>query len=129
MATIEIIVHPEWDLTEKVVVGDLTTRDIEQELDRFYAGPITKHVLWDLSCATFESISAGDVAKISAKVGHLVKPRLGGGGKSAIVSTSGLGFGMSRMYQAYREVGQEELPYMTFATRQEAIDWLLADSP
>jgi hypothetical protein len=125
MATIDITVHPKWDLTEKIVTGDLTIVEVTAELARFYAGPITKHVLWDFSRATFASIGAADVADFSTTAVSLLRSRWGG--KSAIVSTSGLGFGMSRMYEAYRETNQDELPYMTFSTRQEAIDWLRSD--
>jgi hypothetical protein len=45
-----------------------------------------------------------------------------------VVAASDLGFGISRMYQAYRDIYQVSLPYKSFRTRHEAIDWLLSDA-
>lgn len=125
MATITIIDHPELELTEKVAVGELTTADIFTEIERS-GGSGTKRVLWELSQATFNSLNVDDVAQFSAKIAPLVKPRAGG--KSAVIAASDLAFGLSRMYQAYRETHQVEVPYMSFRTRQEALDWLLSEA-
>ena len=125
MATVSIVVHQEWDLTERVVVGELTLADVMSEIDRFYAGPTTKHVLWNLAEATFVTLTPVDVERISLTAAPLVKTR--SSGKSAVVATSDLGYGFSRMYQAYRDINMVALPYKSFRVRQEAIDWLLAD--
>ena len=95
------------------------------EIDRFYAGPITRHVLWNLGEATFTTLNPIDVERISLAAAPWVKTRTSG--KSAVVATSDLGYGFSRMYQAYRDINMVVLPYKSFRVRQEAIDWLLAD--
>jgi hypothetical protein len=125
LATISIVVHREWNLTERVVVGELTLADVMSELNRFYDGPITKHVLWNLEEATFGMLNPIDVERISLAAAPMVKNRASG--KSAVVATSDLGYGFSRMYQAYREINMVTLPYKSFRVRQEAIDWLLSD--
>jgi hypothetical protein len=126
LATINVVVHQEWDLTERIVVGELTITDVMTELQRFYGGTITRRVLWDISAATFNMINSVDVEQISAAVAPLVKTRVGG--RSAVVAASDLSFGFSRMYQAYREINLVDLPYKSFRARQEAIDWLLSDA-
>jgi DNA-binding MurR/RpiR family transcriptional regulator len=126
LATVSIVVHQEWDLTERIAVGELTIADVMAELERFYSGPITSRILWDLSAATFNTLTSVDIERLSAAAAPLVKARVGG--KSAVVAASDLGFGFSRMYQAYRDMHIDSLPYMSFRTRQEALDWLLSDA-
>jgi len=126
LATITSVVHQDWDLTERIVTGDFTIADAMAELGLYCSGPMTSRVLWDLSAATFDAVQSADVERFSAAVAPLVKDRVGG--KSAVVAASDLAFGFSRMYQAYREIHQISLPYRSFRTRQEAIDWLLSDA-
>ncbi|MGC3980364.1 MAG: hypothetical protein QM808_03805 [Steroidobacteraceae bacterium] len=96
------------------------------EIEDFYAGTVTKLVLWDISAATMTALDADDMSRISAAVARHAKLRAGG--KSAVVAATDLTFGFSRMYQAYREMNHVTLPYKSFRTRDEAIQWLCSDS-
>jgi hypothetical protein len=125
LATVSVVVHQEWDMTEKIVVGELTVADVITEMDRFYGGPITRRVMWNLEAATFNTLNPADVEYISQTASPRIIARKNG--KSAVVATSDLGYGFSRMYQAYREISMVPVPYRSFRVRQEAIDWLLLD--
>jgi hypothetical protein len=126
MVEIRNVVHTELDLTEKIVVGELSVADVLEEITRFYSGPVTKRVLWDISQARIHFAGADEIRRIAAAVAQVSHRRAGG--KSAVVAASDLAFGVSRMYQAYREIHNIELSYMSFRTRQEALDWLQSDS-
>jgi|GEM_PF-1287953 len=125
LVTVSVVVHEEWDLTETVMEGELTVSDVMSELGRFFDRPITKRVMWDLSQAGFSKLNSVDIEQISLAAAPLLRVR--SGGKSAVVATSDLGYGFSRMYQAYRDINHVTLPYKSFRTRQEAIDWLLEE--
>jgi hypothetical protein len=126
VAEASIIVHPEWDLTEIILTGELTIAEIIEELQRINQGPGTKLALWDISEVSFSSFRGEDVAKTSAIVMSLVQERAGN--KTAAVAGSDLNYGLTRMYQAYREDQFKDMPFRTFRTRQEAIDWLRSDA-
>jgi hypothetical protein len=125
MAEIRIVVHEELDVTETIVIGELSVADVLGQIDSFYSGPVTRHVLWDISQASFTSADMDDFRRIAAAVAQVSRRRAGG--KSAVVAASDLSFGLSRMYQAYRETHNIESSYMSFRTRETALAWLQAD--
>lgn len=125
MAKASIIVYPEWDLTEIILTGELTIAEIIEELLHSNQGPTTKLTLWNISEVKFPSVRGEDVAKNSAMVTSLVQQRVGT--KTAAVAESDLNYGLTRMYQAYRDDQFKDMPFMTFRTREEAIDWLRSD--
>jgi hypothetical protein len=123
LATISVVVHQELDLTERIVEGELTMADVMLELKLLYGAPITKRVMWDLSATTFSSLDSAYVEQISAAAAPLVKTRVGG--RSAVLATSDLAYGYSRMYQAYRDMNEVSVPFKSFRVREEAIEWLM----
>jgi hypothetical protein len=126
VANISVVVHPERELTEIICAGDLTIAEVIAELQRSQQGAITRRVLWDVSKVESSTIRGADAAKNSATITSLIQPRVRG--KSAVVAETDLTYGLCRMYHAYRENQQLELPFRIFRNRQEALDWLLADA-
>lgn len=126
MAEIRKVIHPELDLMERIVIGELSLADVLEEITEFFSGPITKRVLWDISQATILLTSPEEIQRVAAAVAQASHRRAGG--KSAVVAASDLAFGYSRMYQAYREMHNINMSYMSFRTRQEALDWLQSES-
>ncbi len=125
MAEIITIVHSELDLTERVVVGELSVDDVLGEIRRSYDGPVTKLVLWDVSQASTRSINGDDMMRIAELVSQFISRRAGG--RSAVVASTDLSFGMTRMYQAYRSMQNIKPPFMSFRTREQAMAWLVSD--
>ena len=75
--------------------------------------------LWDLS----EGI---DLPSSQLKqIAEYGKNKLSTSAKVAIVAPQDLTFGLTRVYEVYRE--QEQLEYMVFRTEQEAINWLRSE--
>jgi hypothetical protein len=125
MAAIRSIEHQADGVTERTVIGVLTLTDILDALHRFYAGdepPRTRLVLWDLSHASLDTLSSDDARRLAEAMSGYAAARQGG--KTAVVVRSELAFGLSRMYEHWREVQQIDLSFMVFRERGKAWAWL-----
>ena len=100
--------------------------DAIDTLQRFQQNQTTKLTLWNISQVKLLSLQGEDGIKNSVILTSLVEPRAGY--KTAAVAESDLNYGLTRMYQAYREDQHRNMPFMTFRTRQEAIEWLRSDA-
>ncbi len=100
--------------------------DAIDTLQRFQESQTTKLTLWNISQVKLLSLQGEDGIKNSVILTSLVQSRTGC--KTAAVAESDLNYGLTRMYQAYREDQHRDMPFMTFRTRQEAIDWLRSEA-
>lgn len=127
MGTIEKKLIREENLTIYSVQGAISGVDVKNAITEFYDhGPVTKYVLWDVSQADLENISAEDVQQIGSVPRKSLEPRKGG--KTAIVAPDDLAFGLSRMYQ--NTSLSEPLPFETqvFRDLETARNWLAGKS-
>ena len=122
MATIETIVDSQADLSVFTVNGELAADEIIERVEEYYTRHPTKLVLWimgdvDLSAITKEGIER--IIQIAKKNTGKRKE-----GKTAIVGSKDIEYGLARMYEAY--TGFENLPYeyKTFKDVDEAKEWL-----
>jgi hypothetical protein len=122
MATIETIVDSQNDLSVFTVNGELTTDKVIERVEEYYTKHPTKLVLWimgdvDLSAITSEGIER--IIQIAKKNTGKRKE-----GKTAIVGSKDIEYGLARMYEAY--TGFENLPYeyKIFKDVDEAKEWL-----
>ena len=110
------------DLTIFTVTGKVDREEIEKAIADFYAGTITKNVLWDLEKGNFELISNDDIQDlVNIPRSHQLTRK---GGKTAIVADKDLAYGMARIYEARSQL--DTLPFDTkvFRTLEEAYQWL-----
>ena len=122
MAIIETIVDSQNDLSVFTVNGDLTADEVIERVEEYYTRHPTKLVLWimgdvDLSAMTSEGIER--IIQIAKKNTGKRKE-----GKTAIVGSKDIEYGLGRMYEAY--TGLENLPYeyKIFKDANEAKEWL-----
>ena len=122
MAIIETIVDSQGDLSVFTVNGELTADEIIERVEEYYTKHPTKLVLWimgdvDLSAITREGIER--IIQIAKKNTGKRKE-----GKTAIVGSKDVEYGLARMYEAY--TGFENLPYeyKIFKDVDEAKEWL-----
>ena len=128
MESIERSVVKNAQLTIYIAKGTVSREKIKTAISDFYQhGPVTRNVLWDVSQAVLTDLSAEDVHQISQVPRKFLKLRKGG--KTAIVATSDLAFGLSRMYQASSQL--EELPFevQVFRDSETAHEWLKKITP
>ncbi len=122
MRKIESILYHEQELTIHIATGSLQASEIIQTLKLFYSATPTRLVLWDFSHATFECIRSSEVALISNMSKQFSHGRKDG--KTAMLFASNEGFGLGRMYDTHKEQNDVNHPYMSFRSKNEALDWL-----
>lgn len=122
MSSMKTEIYEDMDVTVHTVRGPLTVLKVCDELDRYYAGRFTMRILWDLTGADLSSWQRDHITRLICKVkeySHLRK-----GGKTAMVLSRDLDFGISRMYQAYASGENLEFEIEVFRDMEKAKQWL-----
>lgn len=120
---LEITVDSEHELTVYRCSGRMKEEELTHILQSFYSGTPTLNILWDYSDASLEGISSEYVRQIHARVLKLGFARQGG--KSAIVATKELEYGLARMFQIMADENGFPLRIKLFRSIDEAHQWLL----
>ena len=123
MENIEKNVDKNGQLTIYTAKGSISGEEVKNAIRGFYEhGPITRNVLWDVSLAVLNDLSAEDVRQIAHVPRQSLELRKDG--KTAIVAPSDLAFGLSRMYQINSQ--PEPLPFEVkiFRDSEAAHNWL-----
>ncbi len=101
--------------------GEVTFEETLDTVKRLYADPrfqVPTRILWDLRAGSFD-ISTEDVSRLSD---YVLKNRVEGRGRTAIVAGDDLVFGMSRMYEFMTAESSAEI--QVFRDAEAALDWL-----
>lgn len=122
MGTIETRLLGTHDLTLRIARGPLTAEEILAALRSYYSGPVTSLLLWDARDADLSALTGQDIRSIVDTVSGYLDPRAGG--KTALVFTSDLGFGLGRMFDAYLESALTKVENRSFRSLPEALAWL-----
>jgi hypothetical protein len=122
MATFDITIDKTLDLTTIRFSGRVIVSDITDALQSFYQTAITTKVLWDFLEGDFTDLPSSDLTTIidAAKSFSDMRPD----GKSALVGSSDLLYGLARMYASLAEVKRHPISNRAFRSREEALDWL-----
>lgn len=123
MASIEVKVANEKDLTVFSVEGSITADEIlGSKTKYYYIKEPTRHVIWDFSNGTAEKISSHEFQVLA----HQMKPLsiMRRGGKTAIVAKKDIDFGLGRMYTAYATVEKLPINYRVFRDIEDATYWI-----
>jgi len=122
VGNIKVHQDSERELTVFTAEGMIRADDVATAIETFYRNAVTLNVLWDISGADVSRIEASDIEKIvHLSVAH-GETRVGG--KTAVVATEDLTFGLSRVYETLKEA--EQLPFQTsvFRSLDDAYAWL-----
>jgi len=122
MGNIDTQIDTQKDLTIQIVTGEITAQEIIAAIESYYQGVATRLILWDISQASLKKIRSEEVAQV-AKLTQKYS-RLRERGKTALLFSSELGFGLGRMYDINQDVERSELTHMSFRNRDEALAWL-----
>ena len=109
-------------LTAITVKGIVSSDQLIQILEDFYQGEFTLNLLWDLSLADLSGLRRTQLENVmlyAKRQAHL-RP----GGRTAIVTSGQLHYGIGRMYEILAEVQNHPLSHYVFNDLQEAKDWL-----
>ena len=101
--------------------GALTREEVLNFLDGFYKH-VTPNLLCDFLDVDASKLTQDDLEQIiefSKSNAHLRK-----NGKTAFVTTSGLSFGMARMYELLAEAEKHPIRIYVFNDKKKALTWL-----
>jgi hypothetical protein len=117
------------ELTIYTLSGELTLDEILDALKSFWeAHTLTLNLLWDARSAKLSQLKSEEVTKITGFIGqymHRFKERKGG--KAAIVASSNLQYGLSRILGTFYEMEGFPTQLKVFRTMDEAIEWFDQD--
>lgn len=104
--------------------GELSFDEVLKTIRSFYATNPTLNVLCDLRQASAEQISSSQVNQIAELIQKLKRIRKGG--RTAIVSTRDVTFGVARMLEALIYIPNDDFSYelKVFRDIKDAVRWL-----
>jgi len=114
------------DLTMFDVTGLASDEELLHTLETYYEREPTALVLWDLSQADFSRISTKAVKAFIQRTAVFGLQREGG--RTAVFAPLDLQFGLSRMSEVFAEETFAPFDLRVFRSREEALEWLLAES-
>ena len=115
------------DLTEHIVTGVVTDKEMFDCESEFYDNGPTNLQIWDLSAAILTNITIEGMRQFVARSSGLGKVR--SGGRTALVVQSKLQYGLGRMAESFGDFESLPFTFRLFRNRSEAITWLKSDSP
>jgi hypothetical protein len=112
-----------------ILTGELTLDDIQSTIKSFWEShELTLNALWDARRAELTNLKSSDMESITAFIGqytHRFEERKGG--KSAVVASSDLQYGLSRILGTLYEIKDFPTKLQTFRQMDEAMEWLDQD--
>jgi hypothetical protein len=109
-------------LTTHTVIREVTFEDALTTLNQFWEGHQTKNVLWDLRKAVVADFSSKEAKIVSNYIKNHLEKRPEG--KTAMVVSGDLEYGLSRMVQTLGEIRGLSLQIGVFRSFKEATLWL-----
>ena len=122
MGTIETVEDLDNNLATHVVKGNINTLAIITKVKAFIADRPTKFEIWDLTEGAIHSLYAEDIESMAqvfkepAEVGRI--------GKSALVFSDNLSYGIGRMIEVYFSMEKITVEIQCFRSLKEARQWL-----
>jgi len=114
------------NLTIYTLTGELALDEILNALKSFWeAHTLTLNLLWDARSAKLSQLKSEEAAKITGFIGqykHRFEERKGG--KAAIVASSNLQYGLSRILGTLYEIEGFPTQLKIFRIMDEAMEWL-----
>ena len=117
------------NLTFYTLTGELTLDEILNALKSFWeAHTLTLNLLWDARSAKLGQLKSSEISSIAGFISqykHRFEERKGG--KAAIVASSNLQYGLSRIMGTFYEIEGFPTQLKIFRIMDEAMEWLDQD--
>ena len=123
---IEIKTDTSQDLTVFTAVGEIDFNSQMAVLKTFYHGTPTRNVIWDFRSISGSRISSEEISRIIEfiKANEHKRP----GGKTAMVTSELVDFGLARMSAIMSEVREMTVKLDSFKSFDAALEWLGGES-
>ena len=122
MSTIDTLIDIKRQLTIHTITGEVLPEEISNKIKTYSESGPTEFVLWDFSNAQLNKITSNQIETFIAVTKQYSSFRKGG--KTALVFSSDLGFGLGREFDIYIDLTGSKIPYMTFRSKEDALKWL-----
>ncbi len=109
-------------LTIHTVTGEPSFEEGMATLKQSLEGKPTRNVLWDFRKASLARVSSKETEAMMDYIKHHSEKR--SGGKTALVASGDLEYGLSRIAQALAEIKSFSFQMEVFRSLKEAIQWL-----
>jgi len=109
-------------LTTHTVIGEVYFEEEMTTLKQFWEGQTTKNALWDFRKASLARVSSKETETIMDYIKH--HSGKCSVGKTALVASGDLEYGILRMAQTLAEIKGFYLQLEIFRSFEEAIQWL-----
>ncbi len=110
------------DITIIKAVGPLIQNEIISILEDLYTHSPTKFIIWDLVEASAKYLTSKHIHQIADFVAQYKDKRAGG--KTALVASGDLEFGISRMMNILGEIKEVDFEVMVFRNLSDAANWI-----
>jgi hypothetical protein len=122
MGSIETTKEVSSELTVNIVKGQIMYGDLVKWIANYYSGTVTKFILWNFTEADLSDITVEEFKNIAEVVKRKSDLRIDG--KSALVFSKDLEFGLGRMFEVFSESEDIEFEFKSFRSITEAKKWL-----
>jgi hypothetical protein len=122
MGAISRTVEQEKDLAIFTIVDDVDAKQVLDEVIGFLTGEPTHLVLWDLRAGSLMRVTPAGLRMIAERATKLADRRKGG--RTAIVCSTDVDYGLSRMFQTFAELLQAPVEFTVSRDIEGAREWL-----
>ena len=112
-------------LTIYAADGPMTAEDVSNTVIGCLTDNPTLLAIWDLSKASFSGVTGDDFRNVVIRARPLAESRAGG--KTAIVCSRGVDYGLARLFQTYVELYEAPIDIQVFDSMDAAMKWLGVD--
>jgi len=116
-------------LTIFTLTGEMTLDEIQKAIKSFWeAHDLRLNALWDVQQAKLNNLKSSDMVSLTALIGqytHRFEERKGG--KTAVVASSDLQYGFSRILGSLYEIEDFPTKLKIFRIMDEALEWFDQD--
>jgi len=122
MPRIETVRFPDLDRTVHTVHGRFTADDVIETIRREWTAQPTRDVLWDFCEADASALTVDGLRSIVEEVRRHAHRRPGG--RTVLVGSDDLVFGVARMHVTYSEIEHSPIVYHVARSLEEGEKWL-----
>ncbi len=123
MTKIQKTIDKENQITIFTVSGEFFFDQIVDVVKQFYLSEFTLNIIFDLNKADMSALTAGqmeEIVKGAKEYAHLRE-----GGKTALIMSRDLNYGIARMFETYCEIKGHPIAYNVFKNIDEAMTWIV----
>ncbi|MBU0768680.1 MAG: hypothetical protein KJ687_06290 [Proteobacteria bacterium] len=115
-------------LTTHIATGEISSTDIIRVIESFYKENPTKNIIWNFRDADTDALLSLSYNELKDIVRFTKQHEaLRRSGKTALVVSTDLAFGLGRMYDTLAEIENLSHSVKVFRSMDEAIKWLEGD--